>query len=286
MVILDELYEGKKLLKKKVLSNYNAYQNGVTIAKYLISLGYTDHEIIADLWDKYKTYYTSIFTDTESKKRIVEMVVQAKKEGYIKYNPIYFNKAEMDYINEIEEIETRLLLFTMMCIYKYVGDGFKASLTDILRLAGINRTMADINLKIRKVLDYNSFNSVIKKEFKFGATRYKTYYYPTEYMLSLTKMGESVLKIDDYRNLDLRLQNILGMRDDLYFCEKCGIIDSRKSVNKKYCKECSNDINKGHEKTWKKKTGWVHPNMANSGKDYYYNYELKNKTKDGVESEN
>ena len=112
---------------------------------------------------------------------------------------------------------------------------------------------------------------------KFDAKRYHTYFKPSDELLQLTKMGESVVIIEDFKNLWVSVRQILGYEYNYYTCCDCGCLDIRKTIRKIRCDECTAHWRAQMQEDWRIKTNWVHPNKKGSSTDFYYSSYIKKK---------
>jgi len=269
MIVLDELHQGRKYYRKKINAVLGALDKGVLISKYLFSIGMNRHEIEAELYKKFKLVYLRVVNEGELRKKIKYMIDVAEENPVVSHVAT-FNQSELDLINSQEEENIMLLLMTMMCIYKYYGGEFKMSQMDIQRVFPVKMNSAQFHNLFERFLDMGFFNSYIKLEKKFEAKRYNGYFQPSDELLSYTRNGSYVVMIEDFRNLKIRIKQILGYEDNYYICSDCGCIDVRKKNTKTKCQDCSYESNKIAEENWKEKNNWKHPNLKDSNYDYYY----------------
>lgn len=282
MLVLDELHQGRKYYRKKISTTNNTLDKGVLIAKYLLSIGMSRYEIEAELHKKLKAVYLRIVDENELRKKIKYMIDTAEK------NPppnttITFNQSELDFINNQEEENIRILLITMMGIYKFHRGEFKATQMDIQKLSHIRINSAEFHRLFTRFMEMGFFNSYIKLEQKFEAKRYNGYFQPSDEILSLTKNGEYVVLINHFANLWIRNRQILGYDYNYYTCKDCGCIDiatNKRGKQRVICPDCKYEFDKKIEEEWKKKTNWKHPHRTDSGADFYYVSKPKKKSKE------
>lgn len=274
MLILDEIYEGRKLYRKKITTIFRTLDKGVLISKYLFSIGMNRYEIESELYKKLKLVYLRIVNENELRKKIKYMVDVAEKNPPIK-TTVAFNQAEIDFVNGHEDENIRILLMTMMCVYKYFGGEFTMSQMDMQRLAHTGMETVEYNKMFSEFMKMGYFNSYIKLDKKFDALRYHTYFKPSEELLKYTRMGESVVIIDDFKKIWVTVRKILGYEYNYYNCCDCGCLDIGKTVRKTRCDECSADLKLRMQEEWRTKTNWIHPNRKESNSEFYYGWKPK-----------
>ena len=251
MLILDELHQGRKYYRKKISTPYGTLDKGVLIAKYLLSIGLNRYEIEAELYKKLKGMYLKIVDESEMNKKIKYMIDTAQNNPPV-VTTATLNQSEIDFVNKQEEENIRILLMTMICLYKYHRGEFQASQMDIQRLSHIRINSKDFHILFKRFMEMGFFHSYIKLERKFEAKRYNNYFQPSDEVLSLSKNGEYVELIDNFTNLWLRIRKILGYENNYYICNDCGCIDTKKSPKKIRCADCTFEFDKKNEEEWKK----------------------------------
>ena len=166
---------------------------------------------------------------------------------------------------------------TMMCIYKYSYGEFNATQMDIQRISHLKINSGEFHNLFIRFMGMGFFNSYVVLEKKFEGRRYLGYFKPSDELLSYTQRGSYVLQIDDFRNLWVRIRQILGYEYNYYNCEDCGCIDIKGSAVKKRCAECAYETEIQNTENWRKKTGWIHPNRKESDSDFYYGWKPKDR---------
>lgn len=281
MLILDELYQGRKFYREKINNNKYVLDKGILITKYLIHLGMNRYEIESVLYMKINKVYKKIVEEKEIRNKIKYIIDKAIEEGQPIHHTAPFNESELDLIKSQNGINTQILMMTMMVIYKYNGGEFNASVMDLQRVSGIKISSAKFNTLFHNFMKLGYFNKYTKLEYKYGTGRYLTYYKPSDELLRYTKMGSFILQFDDFRNIWIRIHKYLGIKMNTINCKYCGAIEVDKSKGnvRVVCNECKIERDRFIEKQWKQKNNWKHPNLKDSTYGYYY-YTKKNSEED------
>lgn len=269
MLVMDELHQGRRLYRAKISTPIGAHEKGILIVKYLYSIGMSRHEIEAELFKKYKAVFLRIITEEELYKRI-DYVVDMAEANPPKTGIATLNQAELDLVNGQENETIRLIFMAMMLAYKFHSGDFLATSRDIQKLAKIKMNSCEFRKVFAQFMELGYFNSYVKMEKRYGTRRYKGYYKPSEELLKYTKMGSYVVMVDDFRNLWVRIREILGYDYKYYNCKYCGCLDVKKAWHQSICPDCRYENQKIAEAKWKEDNDWKHPNMKDSKYTYYY----------------
>lgn len=271
MLVLDELYQGRKFYREKISSFQYALDKGVLISKYLFYIGLNRHEIEYELIKKMEHVYAKKVDRHIFLSKIKYIIDLAEKEGLQSYTVVSFNQAEIDFIKS-HDIRYQILIMTMMCVYKYYGGEFNASMMDLQKISHLKINSSEFKNMLDNIVGLGYFNRYKKLVYKLDTGRYVPYYMPSDKILNYAKMGSYILQFDDFRNIWIRIHLFLGIDMDTIICKDCGCIDIDRSLGgvKQRCDECKIEFDRHLEKLWKKRNDWKHPNLKDSKYNYYY----------------
>ena len=215
-VVLNEKKQAEYIIEKGEVGN-KPTSTLFLLAKYYrqkenLNKEQTFNKLNEFMEKNYKNYNSATWEDI-----IEDISKKANKYPLREIDYIEITKSEIDTIRNICNIKYEKLLFTMLCyakLYNKISDKnngwVNTDIKEIFRVARVSVRYKNDNLNLRVAFVDND--------------------------------SETVLKIDDFRELGYEYLNYIG--DGKFIrCECCKRLIRKKSNNQKYCTDCYKRIN-------------------------------------------
>lgn len=181
----------------------------------------------------YKNYNSVLWEDS-----IEDISKKANKYPLREIDTISITQSELDKIAELHNIKYEKLLFTMLCyakLYNTISENNNGWVnTDIQELYRVSR----VTVKYRK--DKFLFLNDIEKT---GFISFSNKNDNLNLKINFFDMdGESVLEINDFRELGYEYLNYIG-EGNFVRCSECNRLIRKNNNRQKYCKDCYKHIN-------------------------------------------
>lgn len=181
----------------------------------------------------YKNYNSALWEDT-----IEDISKKANKYPLREIDFIEITQSELDKIAELHNVKYEKLLFTMLCyakLYNTISENNNGWVnTDIQELYRVARVI----VKYRK--DKFLFLNDIEKT---GLISFSNKNDNLNLKINFLNMDdESVLEIDDFRELGYEYLNYIG-EDKFIRCSECKRLIRKNNNRQKYCNDCYKHIN-------------------------------------------
>ena len=237
MIIFDELSYAKEIENEKIESSYNCIKKGIILAKYYMSIGKSEEEILRLLNKKFSILDCSYNYNVKYLK-IKKMIEQAKQNPELIQKSIEFSNDELEFIRNIKNINIEKVVFILLCLTKFYNYApIYFSVKEVFDLAKVNAN----GLQRNKIMGYiisNKFYSLDERKVN-GIGARKIFYFINEGIKNL--QGDPVLQISDYRNLVYYYLRYIE-EDKFILCSQCGCLDFKNSNSQLYCKKCAKEV--------------------------------------------
>jgi len=154
---------------------------------------------------------------------------------YIESVPI--TKKEMSICDSLDGVQSRRLMFTLICLAKY------SNLVNEKNGGWVNRQDKEI-FKLANIVTSTKRQSLMLNDFRSaGLIRFSRKVDNVNINVQcIDTSGTSVLEISDFRNLGYQYMRFHG--GSYIECEECGLVIKRRSNAQKYCHDCAVDVNR------------------------------------------
>jgi len=172
-------------------------------------------------------------------REIIERSIRfAKKYPFVELECIPIYKHELEICNGLEGVQTRRLMFTLICLARY-GNMVNANNNN-----WVNRQEKDIlalaNLKVSVKRRSLMFNSL----YTLGLIGYsrRVDNLNTSVKCLSDESDEVAMEITDFRNLGYQYMRATGIVS--IECAMCGAVVPKKCNRQMYCAECADEVNR------------------------------------------
>lgn len=183
--------------------------------------------ILSDSIESENSYYSG----KVSKRMVDNIIAVSKKKEYSDEKTISFSNQELVFIHSLDNLKLEKILFLLICLYKYYGDGFSFKDTVLAREAEVNR----------KKLEISSFINSRKDKYFYVDKRDKVLKIFACDCIKDLESGNDLV-ISDFRNCIYYYLQYFKI-DEFFVCSKCGIIEKKIITGRpnKYCSVCSKE---------------------------------------------
>lgn len=223
-------------------SNINAYIFQLAKYNYFVENMDDDsnyHNII-----DYLRKYCSMFAESDYCIKIEKIIKQVKKREYVKVDSIKIRQSELDFIKSLDNIRQEKLAFVLLCISKFNHEAYHTNDYWVNNYSiGTVGTLARVHVTKQEKLElYREL--YLKHAFelsnKIGTFNQRILF------VSEDENDPVVLELNeiDYKELAYTYLYYKNGFSGYARCEKCGRLIRKKANNQKYCKECSQIVEK------------------------------------------
>ena len=232
MIILNEREYAETCLRDGAVGD-SIFQTLGILSKYYYSIGYRQKKITSSLLQFLENNY---FHYRENENYWIDCVrkiaSQAGKHPLYEFDGVWITQKELDTIENIDSKLLRRIAFTYLCLAKFnilknpKSNGWvNLSDKDVFKLAHINCTIEDRDIKIGTLYDYGYL--YISKKIESSGVQ----------VLFIDADGEGVLHVSDFR--ELGYEYLLYCGENYIRCAECGILTKgNKRGTKRYCSKC------------------------------------------------
>lgn len=235
-VVLNEVKQAEYIIKKGEVGN-KPTSTLFLLGKYYrqkenLDKEQTFNKLNEFMLHNYKSYNSALWEDI-----IEDISKKANKYHLREIDCIEITQSELDKISEVDNLKCQKLLFTMLCyakLYNAISENNNGWVnTDIQELYRVAR----VTVKYRKdkflFLNDIEKTGLISFSNKNDNLNLKVNFFDVD--------GESVLNINDFRELGYEYLNYIG-HGNFVRCTECNRLVRKKSkhdYSTKYCNECS-----------------------------------------------
>lgn len=207
------------------------------IARYYFSVdGFNKSDVHAEL-EKFMLRCDPTINLVKWQETIDRIVKSATKFPLIHIDSIPVTKNEMAVCDSLDGIQSRRLMFTLICLAKY------SDLVNEKNGGWVNRQDKEI-FKLANVVTSIKRQSLMLNDFRSaGLIRFSRKVDNVNINVQcIDNDGVPVLKINDFRNLGYQYMRFHG--GSYIECEECGLVIKKRSNAQKYCHDCAIDVNR------------------------------------------
>lgn len=187
------------------------------------------------------------YADLTALRPMVEVSVkQFKKRPLIKIDSIKITQAEMDKIAEVQFVQVRMVLFTMLCLAKYWNA------VNELNNSWVNRTYREIFSLANIYGNEQRRVQIMQDIYGGGFCQYSQRMDSENSRVDFIDEDSPVVyEVHDMRNLGYQYRKAIG--EPYIECAACGIVVRQTGHNQKYCCNCAPEENRRRTRHKKKK---------------------------------
>jgi hypothetical protein len=263
-----------KILKNGFINKFYLSQLKV-LGKYYKDIGFKNKEIKERIY-KFCEKYIQEFNRAKYFKTINSVMnyLNKKTSNLVVIEEVKINEFEINYINKLNlDYDFKKLLFTILVFNKLnkieykirTGNNLESNYfisnelhKDIQKSSGINKNidfddyvflfgMDGLVTSTHKGRFYLNFVDDIEKEFDNQCNSENSDKYDDEY---INKSKDLI--IFDYNNIGCYFDVYNNKKNNFIKCNVCGMFIKKTSNSRKYCEDCSIEIQKKHDRNYQK----------------------------------
>lgn len=235
-IVLNESDYVERILKRYVLGP-KPTETLSRIARYYFSVdGYKKSDVRTEL-ENYMLRCDPTINLVKWQDTIDRIIKSAAKFPLIHIESVPITEKEMSICDSLDGVQSRRLLFTLICLAKY------SNLVNEKNGGWVNRQDREI-FRLANVVTPIKRQSLMLNDFRAaGLIRFsKKVDNVNINVLCLDDDGTSVLDVTDFRNLGYQYMRFHG--GSYIECEECGLVIKKRSNAQKYCHDCAVDVNR------------------------------------------
>lgn len=235
-----EIVLNEKVFAENVIANRNLGKNPVAtlgcVARYYSYLGYNKGDIYK-LLEKLMIQCDPTVNIVKWQDTLERIAKQADKYKLIMLDGVDITECELEYIDKLESVMQKRLMFTLLCLAKYGNainplnnDWVNKKDSDIFSLANVKVTTKKQSLMLNDLwrIGYIGFSRIVDN-----------------ININVKIINEDspvVLSVSDFRNLGNQIMVYYGF--EYITCVSCGAVVKPHGKRQRYCKECSLKVNR------------------------------------------
>lgn len=235
-IVLNECEYVEKVLDECVLGP-KPTETLSRIARYYFSVGGAKKSDIHTELENFMLRCDPTINLVKWQETLDKIIKGATKFPLIHIENVPITDKEMGICDSLEGVQSRRLLFTLICLAKY------SNFVNEKNGGWVNRQDKEI-FKLANVVTSIKRQSLMLNDFRSaGLIRFSRKVDNVNInVLCLDDDGAAVLKINDFRNLGYQYMRFHG---GAYIeCEECGLVIKKRSNAQKYCHDCAADVNR------------------------------------------